>query len=124
MRGNRGLSTAVVLLTLFLAAVAGFLLLSAYFSLLIDNRSEKRILVQRVSVWILPIQNKPVVLEPMESYSISAVKFSAFPRLLIEMTDDKGNKKNASCVLDVHSSDLCRVVITGDGALNCSECYK
>lgn len=115
----------IALVLILFIAIAGFLffLLSTYFHLSIVNYSGKRIVVDRVVVGTLPLRNELVPLEPRESYSMAAFKFSEFPILFVEM-DDKGIKKNASCVLDVVDSDSCRVGILSDGTLDCSECYK
>lgn len=113
------------MLTLF-ATVTGFLffILMTYFHLSIENNSGKRVVVDRVVLGILPISRAPVVLEPRDRYDMSSLKFSASPRLLIEMTNEDNRKKNAFCLLDAGGSDSCHVYILSDGTLDCFECYK
>lgn len=115
----------ILMLTLF-TAVTGFLffLLMNHFYLSIENYSGRRVVVDRVELGMIPISQNSLSLEPREFISMSAYKISAFPRLFVEMTDDKGLKKYASCELDVVGSDSCRITILSDGTLNCSECYK
>ena len=100
-----------------------FLVAINYMHVGIENGSKDKVVISSVTLGGLPIKLTDVALEAKERVGMSALKFSQSPVLDVRLHSDKGNERNASCVLDAVGSDSCNIYILNDGTLDCS-CYK
>ena len=128
MKNKKYYLVFIVMLVLIVVSFSGFWAAKNFLNITIENKSVSQICLHSVELGFF---------EHLSDYSLGEHErvgflslLSASNQLSISYSQGACNKsgesdmRNVSCVLDRKGADSCHIYLSGNGILNCSECYK